>query len=135
MELIFLLLVGVNPAVFSPILLLPLLFVFWVLRTRTEVSATGITTHKCWGATTSIAWDQVKGIGFVKAKAFVETTSGTKVTLPAVSFHDIPRLSAASLGRIPDVLTAGHDAAHAQVTVKSKGDYDVLVPNQPDATA
>ncbi len=75
---------------------------YWVLRVRTTVDGRGLVARRPF-TTTSVAWSDVAGItfprfGFGKA-ALVD---GGTVPLPGVTVDDLPRLSAASGGAVPD---------------------------------
>ncbi|MBN9644640.1 PH domain-containing protein [Corynebacterium mendelii] len=96
---------------------IPGVFVFWIARARTRVDATGVSTRPAFGASTTTAWDNIKGLNFKKSTAQLVTTDGSHIALPAVSFNSIPRFAEASRGRIPDVISEGRRAADDKVVV------------------
>ncbi|WP_227980716.1 PH domain-containing protein [Nocardia spumae] len=90
------------PAVLWILFLIPITAAWWVERTRTTVSATGLDTRTMFGAR-HIDWSQVKGLripkrGFVR----VHLSDDSEQALPAVSYDRLKDLVAASGGRIPD---------------------------------
>ena len=108
---IALLSIGWAPKYLAWLLIVPVLCVWWVLKSRTRVSEKGIAINYAFKGSQNISWDNFAGIGFQRAKAFARTKSGKQFTLPGVTFNSLPRLSDASRGRIPDALTARRDAA------------------------
>ena len=50
--------------------------------------------------------------------------------LPAVTFNDLPALSEASRGRIPDALTAGREAADDMITIVRRDGSERLVTRE-----
>ena len=94
--------ISVRPAWFLWLLLLPLGFSWWVLRTRTRVDDDGVTLHS-WRDSQTVSWDRVSGVMFPRRGfARLVTTDDTELSMGGVSFHDLPRLHQASAGRIPD---------------------------------
>ena len=75
----------------------------------------------------SLTWDDVAGVGFQRARAFVNTRGEDKLTLPGVTFNSLPRLAEASRGRIPDALTAGKEAADEKVVVIHRDGQQVMM--------
>jgi hypothetical protein len=88
-------------------LLVPVLLALWIHRLRTIVTDEGVTAVSLRGRK-SATWDQIAGLQFPRWGAvravLADPTSGhkSKLVLPAISFRDLPRLSEASRGRIPD---------------------------------
>lgn len=117
MGLISLLVIGQNPLVLGWILLLPIAFCFWVLRSKTVVDKAGITAHYAFAGSKHVEWSDFAGIRFGGSKTFARTSSGLEFSLPGVTFNSLPKLSAASEGRIVDALTAGQEAANDKVVV------------------
>lgn len=90
--------------------LIPVLLVVWIRRLRTEISPEAIIAVGTFG-TTRVRWEDVKGLRFAKwGSARAECVDGSSVRLPAVTFRDLPIISEASGGRIPDPYAA-HRAA------------------------
>lgn len=89
--------------ILAPLLLVPAFFIWWTWRTRTRVTAEGITTRS-WRSHTSLSWDEIKGVNFPKRGFGQVVTHDDKfIRLGGVSFRDLPRLAVASSGRIPHV--------------------------------
>ncbi|MBJ7290564.1 PH domain-containing protein [Williamsia sp.] len=87
-------------------LVLPVLGGYWMYRIRTVVTVDGL---RAVGTlrTREIPWDELSGLSFPRWGAVrAVTTDSTRVRLPAIAFRDLPLLSAASAGRIPDPYAA-----------------------------
>lgn len=110
-------------------LLIPVGYLVWVFRARTEVSEAGIATRRAFRAGASVPWENIKGIGFQRSRTFLRTDAGD-VALPCVSFNTVPLLAEASRGRIPDVLTTGRDAADDKVRVVKVDGSEVLMTHK-----
>lgn len=95
---------GAGAAVLGWILLIvPILLALWVLRVRTVVDSAGVRSVRVLSATTS-SWDELAGIRIGRNGAVhAVRTDGSEVRLPAVTISQLPRVAAASGGRIPDV--------------------------------
>ncbi|MDO5098301.1 MAG: PH domain-containing protein [Corynebacterium sp.] len=130
MSCIMLLVVGALPKFLFWLPLLPLIFIYWVLKSCTVVDESGITAHYAFKAAQHVDWDNISGIGFARSTAFVQTTNDTKLTLPGVSFNSLPQLEAASAGRIPDALTQGRMAANEKVVIVHKDGRQVLISKE-----
>lgn len=128
--LIFLLGVGYAPLYLSWILVLPLIFIYWVLRSATRVSEEGVDITYAFRGERRFGWQEIQGVAFKGAKAQLRTTSGTDHFLPGVTFNSLPLLQEASTGRIPDALTAGREAADAKVVVYSKDGQRTLISRE-----
>lgn len=90
------------PVTLGWLLLLPLAFAWWVARTRTRLDEDGVHLTT-WRDRTDVPWDEVKGVMFPRRGfARLVTTSDRSLPMGGVSFHDLPRLSTASRGRIRD---------------------------------
>ena len=98
--------VAAYPLALGWLVLIPVAFAWWVARTRTRLDERGVHLST-WRSRRSVPWDQVKGVMFPK-KGFARlvTTSDDSLPMGGVSFHDLPRLSAASRGRIRDPYAA-----------------------------
>ena len=87
-------------------MILPVLLGLWIWRLRTVVTDDGLEAVGTI-STRDIAWAEIKGLQFPRWGAVrAVLINDTKVRLPAISFQDLPRLSAASRGRIPDPFEA-----------------------------
>ncbi|HEY9311649.1 PH domain-containing protein [Williamsia sp.] len=107
-----LVLAGVSLPYLGWTLAVPVVVALWVHRLRTIVTEDGLTTQTLRGRR-SATWDQIVGLRFPRwgaVRAVLQDDS--TLTLPTISFRDLPRLSAASRGRIPDPYAA-QDAAAA----------------------
>ncbi len=86
----------------APLLLIPAAASFAVFRLRTVASDADVTTRGLLRSTT-VGWDQIEGLKFVKGSwARATLVGGGELTLPAVSFSTLPLLAQASGGRVPN---------------------------------
>ncbi|MGD7002344.1 PH domain-containing protein [Corynebacterium halotolerans] len=131
--LILLLMIGHNPPYLVWLLLFPIAFVYWVFTARTTVGEDGIDIRYAFRGRRHIAWDDVAGVAFKRARALLSTTSGQEHTLPGVTFNSLPHLQEASRGRIPDVLTAGRIAADDKVVVYDRDGEPTLISKEEHA--
>ena len=98
--------VAAYPAALGWLVLLPLAFGWWVARTSTRLDDDGVHLSS-WRRRRVVPWDEVKGVMFPKRGfAKLVTTGDESLAMGGVSFHDLPRLSAASRGRIRDPYSA-----------------------------
>lgn len=84
------------------LLALPVLFSLAVERLRTTADATSVTARRLFSERT-LAWTEIEGLRFNRggwARACLH--DGVQVTLPAVTFATLPRLTAASGGVVPN---------------------------------
>jgi len=91
-------------APWAPLLLVvPALIAAWVLRVGVDVADDGVTV-RTMVAGRHVPWREVAGIRVAERGALhLVTTRGTELRLPVLRARDLPRLAAASGGRIPDV--------------------------------
>ncbi|RPA13027.1 PH domain-containing protein [Gordonia sp. OPL2] len=83
-------------------LILPIVLGWWIARIRTVVTEDGLRAVHTF-STREIAWNEVEGVQFPRwGSVRAVLVNGVRVRLPAITFADLPRLSAASQGRIPD---------------------------------
>lgn len=82
--------------------LIPVAVAAWLLRTRTVVDHDAVRVHRTL-RTRVLRWDEVRGLR-VDPRRWVRAVldDDAEVSLPAVRVRDLPRLSVASGGRIPD---------------------------------
>lgn len=86
----------------TPILLIPVLASVSIIRLRTVANRDTLTARSLWKSTT-VGWDEVKGLKFTKSSwARATLVDGGELTLPAVSFSTLPLLAEASGGRVPN---------------------------------
>lgn len=131
MFLICLLFTGYNVKWFFWVPAIPLLFVVWVLRVRTIVSETGISTRYLFRKDETVTWENFAGVLFPKnGRGFAVRKDESRFWLPGVTFNSLVELNAASEGRIPDPVTAGHESANEKVQVVHKDGYAVLMENE-----
>jgi hypothetical protein len=88
-------------APWTPVLLLvPLALTLWVLRVGVDISDDGVTARSLVGER-RVPWTEVVGIRVApRGDLWLVTTGGTEVRLPVMRARDLPRLAAASGGRI-----------------------------------
>lgn len=112
--IVVLMMIGISPAWFGWTVLVPIVQIWWIARVRTEADRNGLEAMRLFGST-RISWDDVAGLRFPKWSAVkaVRPDGGT-VSLPAVTFADLPALSAISGGRVPDPYAAAREAALAE---------------------
>ncbi|WP_193043498.1 PH domain-containing protein [Mycolicibacterium baixiangningiae] len=91
-----------NPRWFAPLLVIPVVASLLVVRLRTVAERDTVTARNLLGSRT-VAWDDIEGLRFSRASwARATLKDGTEVRLPAVTFGTLPRLTAASGGRVPN---------------------------------
>ena len=127
---IALLSIGWAPKYLGWLLIIPILGIWWVLKSRTRVSEKGIAISYAFKGSKTIPWEEFSGIGFQRARAFARTKSGKQHSLPGITFNSLPELSKASRGRIPDALTAGREAADEKVVVVHRDGQQVLMSKE-----
>ncbi|GAA1475368.1 PH domain-containing protein [Corynebacterium felinum] len=131
---ILLLVIGADPLKLFWLLIIPILFIVWVLRSRTTVDEHGITATYAFARPRTVKWEECQGVGFAGSKAVAHTLSGETFSLPGVSFNSLPQLEEASKGRIPDALTQARTAADDKVVIVHKDGRQVLM-NKEDYEA
>jgi hypothetical protein len=95
-------LVLAKPAVFAPLLVLPVLASTIVVRYRTVADADTVTARTLVRSTT-VPWADVDGLRFDKSSwALARRKDGSEFRLPAVTFATLPLLAAATDGRVPN---------------------------------
>ena len=128
-------LLGFNARWLAVLFVIPGLFVFWIARSRTRVTEAGVFTRPAFGKKTSTSWDGIKGLNFKKTTAQLVLADGSALLLPGVTFNSIPRFSAASQGRIPDVISEGKQAADDKVVVIYRDGRQVVASKEEYDTA
>ena len=132
MLLIALVGVAYQPLILGWILLLPLIFIYYVLKSATLVGPAGITISPAFGSSTTVPWDSIEGVKFSGAKALLRTSDSREHRMPGVTFNSLPKLEAASQGRIPDPITQGRDAAAEKVEVIQRDGRSELREKTPE---
>lgn len=91
-----------NPRWFAPLLVIPVVASLLIVRLRTVADHDTVTARTLLGRRT-VPWDDVEGLRFSKASwARAALRDGSELRLPAVTFATLPRLTAASGGRVPN---------------------------------
>ncbi|WP_243859170.1 PH domain-containing protein [Amycolatopsis arida] len=102
-----LLTVCVIPAAFAlaglqVLLLVPIGLAWWILRSRTTATPSGLTVRTAFGRQ-ELAWSELKGLALARrGRVRAVATDGREVTLPSVRPRHLPVLSLISGGRLPD---------------------------------
>lgn len=95
-------LVLANPAVFTALLLIPVLTSVAIVRFRTTADRDTVTARSLFRSRT-IDWEDVDGLRFDRGSwASAHLKDGSDVKLPAVTFATLPQLTAATDGRVPN---------------------------------
>lgn len=98
--------IAAYPLALCWLILIPVGFAWWVARTRTRVGEDGVHLSS-WRSRKDVPWEEVKGVMFPKTGfAKLVTTGDKSLPMGGVSFHDLPRLSEVSRGRIRDPYSA-----------------------------
>ncbi|WP_084495056.1 PH domain-containing protein [Nocardia shimofusensis] len=102
---VFLFVVG-WPKLLWWLMLLPVVVVVWIARTRTVVSDDGLDLRRVFSSR-HLDWEQVKGVSIPK-RGYVRAhlADDSVVSLPAVGYDQLRKLITASQGRLPDVFAA-----------------------------
>lgn len=121
---------GVSIVYLGWTLVIPILLAFWIHRLRTVVTEEGVTAVSLRGRR-SATWDEISGLQFPRWFAVRAVRKDkSKFALPAITYRDLPRLSAASRGRIPNPYAIdGPDAEQIQTAE----DKPVDKGEEPDA--
>jgi hypothetical protein len=91
-----------QPAVFTPLLVIPVLASFAIIRYRTVADRQNVTARTLLSSRTA-AWTDIDGLRFDKGSwAKAQLKDGTDMRLPAVTFATLPQLTAATDGRVPN---------------------------------
>lgn len=127
---------GVSLVWFGWTLVIPILLAFWIHRLRTIVTDEGVTAVNLRGRR-SATWDEISGLQFPRwfaVRAVLKDKS--KIALPAITFRDLPRLSAASRGRIPDPYAIDSpDAERIDSEAESGPGSEQKSPTKPVSTS
>ncbi|WP_342319601.1 PH domain-containing protein [Corynebacterium mayonis] len=136
-------LIGISwaPLKLGWILLVPVAWITWISTASTRVDERGITMKYPARKTHEIPWEDFAGIAFKGTRALATTTGGTEHLMPGVTFNSLPELSAASRGRITDVITRSAEAAdgkyeiidrHGRKVLLTREEYDQYLVEHPD---
>ncbi|AKE41032.1 putative low molecular weight protein antigen 6 [Corynebacterium kutscheri] len=130
MTIMMILILASLPWYFMVVTALPLIFILWVLRAKTVLNDEGISATYLFKSAQQAHWNEISGVGFQGAKAFVERNDGTSFSLPGVTFNSLPALEEASAGRIPDALSQGLAAANDKVRIVRRDGQEILISKQ-----
>lgn len=103
---LFMALLTVGPAFgavgMAVLLLVPVLVSVVIERFRTVADADTVTARTLLKSRT-VRWPQIEGLSFTRSRwARACLTDESNIVLPAVTFATLPRLTAASDGRVPN---------------------------------
>jgi hypothetical protein len=91
-----------QPALFTPLLVIPMVASFAIIRYRTVADRQNVTARTLLSSRTA-AWTDIDGLRFDKGSwAKAQLKDGTDMRLPAVTFATLPQLTAATDGRVPN---------------------------------
>ncbi|RSZ66110.1 PH domain-containing protein [Corynebacterium hylobatis] len=130
MSAIALLVIGSAPQYLFWVLIVPVLFIVWVLRARTTVGEKGVDIRYAFRGSRFIKWENMAGIAFKGSRALLTTKDGKSHPLPAVTFNSLPKLAEASRGRIPDVVGSAEEAAEDKVTIIRRDGEQILISKE-----
>ena len=86
----------------APLLIVPVLLSALIVRLRTRADRDGVTVRTLLGSR-SVRWEDIEGLRFSRGSwARAQLKNGRQLRLPAVTFATLPRLTAASAGRVPN---------------------------------
>lgn len=84
------------------LMVIPVLISVAVERVRTIADEDTVTARGLFGSRT-VRWTQIEGLEFTRSRwARARLTDESSMVLPAVTFATLPRLTAASRGRVPN---------------------------------
>lgn len=134
---IFLLAVGMTPFAWTApgmlvLYLIPVGWLYWVLRVRTTVTPDGIFVRKLFSGE-HLPWSGLRGFATDKRGGLTAvTTEDTRIRLPAVRGRHLPVLSLLSGGRLPDPtgLTTDSTAKSAGESADSAAEATTGSPEQ-----
>jgi Bacterial PH domain len=87
---------------FAPLLIIPVVLSAYIVRLRTVARVDTVTARSLRGSET-VRWEDIDGLAFNKGSwARAQFKDGRELTLPAVTFSTLPRLTEASAGRVPN---------------------------------
>ncbi|MGZ8176416.1 PH domain-containing protein [Williamsia sp. SKLECPSW1] len=121
-----LILAGTSLVYLGWTLVVPFVAAWWMRHIRTVATADGV---RAVGTlrTREFAWADLTGLSFPRwGSVRAELADSSRVRLPAVSFRDLPRLSAVSGGRIPDPY-----AARAETVAEAEDSADDPAAEEP----
>lgn len=86
----------------TPVYLLPIGYIVWVVRTRTVADADGLTTRTLFSSR-RLTWSELKGLTITsRAEVRAVLTDDSEVRLPTVRTRHLPVLAYVSGGHVTD---------------------------------
>lgn len=128
--MMFLSVIGVAyiPSALFWLPVIPVVFIIWVLRTRTEFTDDGITARYLVRPSKSVAWDEFEALRFSRGgRALAVRKDQTSFPLPGVSFNSLVTLAEVTGGRIPDPVTPSLSAIDEKVRVVERDSGDAVL--------
>jgi hypothetical protein len=87
---------------FALVMIIPAVLSAYIVRLRTVARLDTVTARSLLGSET-VRWEDIDGLAFTKGSwARATLTDGRELTLPAVTFSTLPKLTEASAGRVPN---------------------------------
>lgn len=84
------------------VLLVPVAMIVWTVRVRTTVDIDALAVRRLLGGR-RVPWSEISSLRLGnRARVSAVLSDGAELPLPAVHVRDLPRLAAASGGRLPD---------------------------------
>lgn len=115
------------PRYLAWVLIFPVLAIVWIYTASTTVDERGISMKYLFRKNATVAWEDLAGVSFSGTRALATTKADAKYPMPGVTFNSLPELSAASNGRITDVITEAAEAADGKYEIIDKEGYSVLL--------
>jgi hypothetical protein len=95
-------LVLAQPALFAPVLVIPVVLSIAIVRYRTVADEENVTARTLLSSRTE-AWTDIDGLRFDKGSwAKAQLKDGSDMRLPAVTFATLPQLTSVTGGRVPN---------------------------------
>jgi len=86
----------------APLLSIPVLLSALIVRFRTQADDSGVTVRTLLGSR-SVRWEDIEGLRFSRGSwGRAQLKDGHRLQLPAVTFANLPQLTRASAGRVPN---------------------------------
>lgn len=127
------------PAYCGWLLIIPVLCVWWVARVRTTVTRDGVTVRTFF-ATRTTEWQAIRGVVFPHPRIFgiswarAHLRDGGVLRLPAVTWNDIPQISKASGGSIPNPIVPRAQAGTERISEEASGPDEAGDSDGSDST-
>ncbi|GAA5109153.1 PH domain-containing protein [Haloechinothrix salitolerans] len=113
----------------TPVYLLPISYIVWVVRTRTVADADGLTTRTFFSSR-RLAWSELKGLSITsRAQVRAVLTDDSEVRLPTVRTRHLPVLAYVSGGYVTDP-TSRETAPDESAEPSTSSEQDQQAPSQ-----